>query len=124
MGEPRRVETAELERIRALRIAVIGYGNQGRAHALNLRDSGCEVRIGSRPGSPNRGRAAEDGFIVADVAEACAWADVISLLLPDQHHRAVVETQVREELSPGDLLVVAHGFSLLYGLLAPPASVD
>jgi ketol-acid reductoisomerase len=115
---------ADLALIRSRRIAVIGYGNQGRAHALNLRDSGCEVRIGSRPASPNREQAAADGFTVEDVEAACAWAEVISLLLPDQHHRSAFETHIRPALRPGDLLLVAHGFSLLYGELEPPPDVD
>jgi ketol-acid reductoisomerase len=115
---------ADLGLIRARRIAVVGYGNQGRAHALNLRDSGCRVRVGSRPESPNRQRAMEDGFDVSDVPEACAWADTISLLMPDQYHRAVFDNSVRPALTSGKLVLVAHGFSLLYGQLQPPSDVD
>ncbi len=90
---------ADLGLIQARRVAVVGYGNQGHAHAQNLRDSGCEVRIGAREGSSSGARAEADGFAVLSVEKACAWADVISLLLPDQTHREVFERSIRTQLA-------------------------
>src|SRR5690348_1687752 len=90
------------------RIGIIGYGNQGRAQALNLRDSGCQVRVGLRPDSPRREQAATDGFDVLTVADTARWSDMVCLLLPDQVHRAVYETEIKPVLGRGDLLLVAH----------------
>ncbi|MGI8827440.1 MAG: ketol-acid reductoisomerase [Chloroflexota bacterium] len=115
---------ANLDCIRGRRIAIIGYGNQGRAHAHNLRDSGCEVRIGSRPEGTSWNHAESDGFPVQTVAASCAWADLVSLLLPDQHHRIVFQTAIRLHLTRGKLLLAAHGFSVQYGLIDPPPDVD
>lgn len=113
----------DLAAIAARKIAVIGYGSQGRAHALNLRDSGCEVRIGLYPGSPSGARASADGFAVSDSSEVAQWADVVALLLPDQRHREVFQ-EIGLGLSRGDLLLVAHGLSVMYGEIEPPAGTD
>lgn len=105
------------------KVAVIGYGNQGRAQALNLRDSGVAVRIGVRPG-PSAERAAGDGFDVADEASVMGWADVCALLLPDEVHAAVYAEQLAPNLRNGAALVFAHGFSIRFGLIAPRADLD
>lgn len=108
----------------ARRIAVIGYGNQGHAHALNLRDSGCNVRVGLARAGGSWSRAEADGFIVQLVPEASDWADLISILLPDQLHRSVFAQSIRQHLMPGKLLMLAHGFSIHFGQIEPPTDVD
>jgi len=114
----------DVDAIKGKRIAVIGYGSQGHAHALNLRDSGCDVRVGLHAGSASRAKAARDGLRVMDVAAACAEANVIMILLPDQYHREVYQSEIAPQLQPGDLLLVAHGFSLHYNQITPPPTVD
>jgi ketol-acid reductoisomerase len=105
-------------------VAVVGYGSQGHAHALNLRDSGVDVRVGLREGSPSR-RAAEDaGLAVGTVAEAVAGAQIVSLLLPDQVQPRVYEESVAPDLEPGAALLFAHGFNIHYGRIRPPAGHD
>ena len=115
---------ADLDLIRSRRIAVIGYGSQGHAHAQNLRDSGCEVRVGLYQGSASRRQAEADGFTVGTVAEVSAWADFISVMLPDQYHKSVFEESIRPNLTDGKALLVAHGFSIHYGQVEPPDAVD
>src|SRR5437660_581978 len=100
---------ADLDLIRSKKIAVIGYGSQGHAHAQNLRDSGCEVHVGLYPGSPSWPVAEGDGFTVQTVAGVSAWADVVSVLLPDQHHKRVFSQSIAPNLTSGKLLMVAHG---------------
>ena len=117
-------EDADIEAIRARRIAVVGYGSQGHAHAQNLRDSGCEVRIGLYEGSGSWARAEADGFVVQTVADASAWADLISILLPDQLHKSVYENSIKPNLAPGKLLMTAHGFSIHFRQIEPPAEID
>ncbi len=117
-------EDADLDLIRGRRIAAIGYGNQGHAHALNLRDSGCEVRVGLRPGSQSWLRAEADGFPVQTVVEVCGWGDFLSILLPDQLHRRVYQESIRDHLSAGTMLLFAHGFSIHYHQIVPPPDVD
>jgi ketol-acid reductoisomerase len=117
-------QDVSLDALHSKRIAVIGYGNQGHAHALNLRDSGCEVRVGLRSDGRSWERAVADGFAVQTVDEVSAWADVISVLLPDQQHKPVFETSIRSALVPGKLLMLAHGFSLHFGQIVPPTDAD
>jgi len=117
-------QDADLDLIRGRRIAAIGYGNQGHAHALNLRDSGCEVRVGLRPGSQSWLRAEADGFLVQTVVEVCGWGDFLSILLPDQLHRRVYQESIRDHLSAGTMLLFAHGFSIHYHQIVPPLDVD
>ena len=105
-------------------IAVIGYGSQGRAHARNLRDSGHQVVVGARAGGEAERRAKADGFRTMAPAEAAKAAQLVALLTPDMSHRAVYEAEIAPNLSPGDALLVAHGFSVLYGEVAPRADVD
>ena len=106
------------------KVAVIGYGSQGHAHALNLSESGVDVRVGLREGSSSRAKAAEAGLRVLSVADACAEADLIMVLLPDTEQAAVYEAEIAPHLHAGDALFFAHGFNIRFGLIAPPADVD
>ena len=117
-------EDADIDAIRRRRIAVIGYGSQGHAHAQNLRDSGCDVRVGLYEGSGSWKRAAADGFVVQTVAEVSEWADLISILLPDQLHKSVYENSIKPNLGPGKLLMTAHGFSIHFGQIVPTEEID
>jgi ketol-acid reductoisomerase len=115
---------ASPEALRGQRIAVLGYGSQGRAHALNLRDSGHEVVVGLRKDSPSWRAAEEDGFTVASINEAVADADVVAVLLPDQHQAKVYAESIEPNLRPGATLMFAHGFSIHYGQVRPPSEND
>ncbi|BDE07728.1 ketol-acid reductoisomerase (NADP(+)) [Vulcanimicrobium alpinum] len=105
-------------------IAVIGYGSQGRAHALNLHDSRQHVVVGLRPGSPKRDEARRDGVPVASIAEAVTQADLVMMLIPDEEQPAVFMRDVVEHLRPGMTLAFAHGFGIHFGTIVPPADVD
>lgn len=105
-------------------VAVIGYGSQGRAHARNLRDSGFLVIVGARPGGKAERQAKSDGFQVVTPAEASRRADLVCLLTPDMTHRDVYAREVEPNLDAGDALLVAHGFSVLYGEVKPRADID
>jgi ketol-acid reductoisomerase len=115
---------ANLDLIQQKRIAIIGYGSQGHAHALNMRDSGCDVVVGLPDGSKSRAKAEAEGLRVLSPAQAAEQADVIMILIPDQHHRAVFERDIRPGLAPGKMLMTAHGFSLHYSQIVPPADID
>jgi ketol-acid reductoisomerase len=115
---------ANLELIQQKRIAIIGYGSQGHAHALNLRDNGCDVVIGLPSGSKSRAKAESVGFRVLTPAEAAQQSDVIMILIPDETHREVFERDIRPGLAPGKMILVAHGFSLHFSQIVPPADVD
>ena len=117
-------DAADLSLVRARRVAVFGYGSQGHAHALNLRDSGVEVRVALRPGSRSRERAEADGLTVVEGAEAAEWGEVISLLTPDTGQAEIYETQVAPRLGPGKTLMFAHGFNIRFGAIRPPPEVD
>jgi ketol-acid reductoisomerase len=106
------------------KIAVLGYGSQGHAHAQNLQDSGLDVRVGLRPGSASRARALEAGLRVLDTADAVREADVIMCVLPDTSHGAVYGTDIAPNLKDGDMLMFAHGFSIHFGTVVPPGGVD
>jgi ketol-acid reductoisomerase len=105
-------------------IAVLGYGTQGHAHALNLRDSGFDVRVGLPSTSRSREAAQAEGLRVLTPAEACAEADVVMILTPDIGQRELYEQSIAPSLKPGDMLMFAHGFNIRYGLIEPPAGVD
>src|SRR5438128_7719025 len=115
---------ANLELIQQKRVAVIGYGSQGHAHALNMQDAGCNVVVGLPVGSKSREKAEADGIKVTTPADAAEQADVIMILIPDQHHKEVFERDIRPGLAPGKMLMTAHGFSLHYSQIVPPADID
>jgi ketol-acid reductoisomerase len=106
------------------KVAIIGYGSQGHAHALNLKDSGVDVRVGLRAGSSSQAKAEAAGLKVLPVAEAAAEADVIMILLPDTEQKKVYEADIQAHMTPGKALAFAHGFNVRFGRIAPPAGVD
>ncbi|HEY6541098.1 MAG TPA: ketol-acid reductoisomerase [Ktedonobacteraceae bacterium] len=115
---------ANIELIQQKRIAVIGYGSQGHAHALNMQDSGCDVVVGLPKNSKSRAKAEANGVRVATPAEAAEQADIIMILIPDQNHKEVFERDIRPGLAPGKMLMTAHGFSLHYSQIVPPEDID
>ncbi len=115
---------APTEALEGTTIAVIGYGSQGHAHAQNLRDSGNEVIVGLAPGSKSRPVAEEAGLSVMDVADAVKAADVVVVLVPDTAQQAVYEADIAPNLRPGQLILFAHGFTIHFGVIDPPAGVD
>ncbi len=115
---------ADLSLIRSRCVGIVGYGSQGHAHALNLVDSGVDVRVGLLPTSKSRAKAKAAGLEVAPVAEVAAWADVIMMLVPDTVQPAVYEREIAPHLEPGKTLMFAHGFNIRYGTIAPRADVD
>ena len=117
-------DNADLSIIQGRKVAVIGYGSQGHAHAMNLRDSGVDVRIGLKEGSKSRAKAEAEGFRVLTVAEASAEADLIMVLAPDQHQRSIYTESIEPHLQPGDALFFAHGFNIRFGYVTAPAGVD
>jgi ketol-acid reductoisomerase len=116
--------SADLALIRAKKVAIIGYGSQGHAHALNLKDSGVEVRVGLPPSSGSRAKAQASGLTVSTIAEAAAWGDVIMILVPDTAQPEVYKKEVSPHLSAGKTLMFAHGFNIRFGTITPPANVD
>jgi ketol-acid reductoisomerase len=106
------------------RVAIIGYGSQGHAHALNLRDSGVDVKVGLRPGSKSWEKAAAEGLAVEPIELAAAWADMVMLLAPDTSQPEIYHQQIAPQLAPGKTLMFAHGFNIRYGTIQPPLSVD
>jgi ketol-acid reductoisomerase len=105
-------------------VAIIGYGSQGHAHALNLHESGVEVVVGLAPGSKSRALAAEAGLRVADVADAVRAADAIMILVPDTAQKDVYDDEIAPNLRQGQLLMFAHGFNIHFGRIDPPGIVD
>ena len=103
------------------KIAVLGYGSQGHAHALNLKDSGFDVRVGLRAGSRSRAEAEANGLRVLGTAEAVREADVVMVLLPDTTHAKVFTEDIAPNLKDGDMLMFAHGFSIHFGTVVPPS---
>ena len=117
-------DDADLSVIQSKRVAVIGYGSQGHAHALNLRDSGVEVVVGLREGSSSVAKAEEAGLTVKPIAEAVAWADVVTILAPDQGQAALYTEQIEPNLKDGAALLFAHGFNIHFGYIEPAAGHD
>jgi ketol-acid reductoisomerase len=115
---------ADLELLLKKKIAVIGYGSQGHAHALNLKDSGCQVAVGLRLESRSRGAAEDAGLTVMPVAEAAAWADVVMILVPDPAQPALYRDAIAPGLRAGDMLMFAHGFNMRFYQIVPPPNVD
>ena len=105
-------------------VAILGYGSQGHAHALNLKDSGVSVVVGLRPDSPSRKEAEAEGLEVLDVADAASRGDVVMVLLPDEKQAEIWNAEIADGIADGDLLMFAHGFSIHFGQIEPPAGVD
>jgi len=117
-------DDADLSLIQGRKVAVLGYGSQGHAHALSLRDSGCEVQVGLPEGSRSRKRAEAEGLTIATPAQASAWADVIMVLTPDTTQRRLYADAIAPGLKAGDALMFAHGFNINYGYITAPSDVD
>ncbi len=115
---------ANLDLLNGKKVAVLGYGSQGHAHALNLHDSGVDVRVGLYEGSKSWAKAEADGLPVKTTAEACAEADIIMVLLPDTKQAAVYKEAIEPHLNEGNTLMFSHGFNIRYGQIVPPANVD
>ena len=117
-------DDADLAVIQSKKVAVIGYGSQGHAHALNMRDSGVDVRIGLRAGSASRAKAEQQGLRVLEVADAVKEADVVVILAPDQAQRKLYAEEIEPNLNPGTALVFGHGFNIRFGYITPKADAD
>jgi len=117
-------EDANLDLIKNKTIGIIGYGSQGHAHALNLRDSGIKVIIGLYEGSKSALKAREDGFEVLSVSQAVKKSNIIMILLPDEKHKEVYESEIKNNLTKEKSLAVAHGFSVHFGQIVPPENID
>ena len=115
---------ANLDLLNGKTVAIIGYGSQGHAHALNLKDSGVKVIIGLYPGSKSAAKAEAEGLTVKTVAEASAAADLIMILLPDEVRRGIYENEIKPHLTAGKVLAFAHGFNIHFGQVIPPADID
>ena len=115
---------ADISLIQKKKVAIIGYGSQGHAHALNLKDSGVEVRVGLHAGSASKAKAEAAGLKVTDVAEAAKWADVIMILIPDTTQAEVYKRDIEPHLKAGKTLMFAHGFNIRFGTIVPPKDVD
>jgi ketol-acid reductoisomerase len=117
-------DDADLSVVQSRKVAVIGYGSQGHAHALNLRDSGVDVRVGLAEGSSSRAKAEAEGLTVTSVADAVAEADLVVVLVPDQVQRTVYAEQIAPNLRDGAALLFGHGFNIRFGFIEPPAGSD
>jgi ketol-acid reductoisomerase len=117
-------DSADIALIRGKKVGIVGYGSQGHAHALNLKDSGVHVRVGLHAGSESRAKAKASGLTVGTVAEVAAWADVIMILVPDTVQPEVYKKEVAPHLSAGKTLMFAHGFNIRFGTIKPPVDVD
>ncbi|WP_338812881.1 ketol-acid reductoisomerase [Dermacoccus nishinomiyaensis] len=117
-------DDADLSIIQGKKVAVIGYGSQGHAHALNLRDSGVDVRIGLAEGSKSKQKAENEGLTVLSVADAVKEADVVVILTPDQVQRTVYANDIKPNLKPGTTLLFGHGFNIRFGYITPESDAD
>jgi ketol-acid reductoisomerase len=117
-------DDANLHLLDGKTVAIIGYGSQGHAHALNLKDSGVDVVVGLREDSSSAAKAREQGLEVVPVVEAASRGDLVMILLPDELHGQVWESDIRDGIAEGDMLLFGHGFSIHYGEITPPAGVD
>lgn len=115
---------ADLSIIQGKKVAVLGFGSQGHAHALNLKDSGVDVVVGLQPGSKSIAKAEEQGLRVLSPSEAVKWAEITVVLVPDPKQRDLYTTEIAPNLKPGDSLVFGHGFSIRFGFIKPPSNVD
>ena len=117
-------DDADLSRLDGRTVAIIGYGSQGHAHSLNLKDAGIDVVVGLRPESSSADKARQEGLEVLPVADAASRGDVVMMLVPDELHRQVWEGEVRDGIAPGNLLMFGHGFSIHFDEVEPPPDVD
>jgi len=117
-------DDADLAKLDGKTVAIIGYGSQGHAHALNLKDSGVKVVVGLREDSASVAQAREQGLEVLSVVEAASRGDLVMILLPDELHRQVWESEISDGIAEGNMLLFAHGFSIHYKEIAPPPGVD
>jgi ketol-acid reductoisomerase len=115
---------ADLSIIQDKKVAIVGYGSQGHAHAQNLRDSGVQVVIALKEGSKSIAKAEDEGFDVKSVADAAEWADLIMILAPDQHQRSIYTESIKDKLTAGKTLAFAHGFNIRFGYIEAPEGVD
>ena len=115
---------ANSDLIQSKKVAVIGFGSQGHAHSLNLRDSGVNVRVGLRENSRSKPQAEAEGLEVMTISEAASWADTIMILVPDTSQPAVYLKDIEPYLSPGKTLMFAHGFNIRFETIIPPSDVD
>ncbi|WP_294343360.1 ketol-acid reductoisomerase [Prosthecochloris sp.] len=117
-------QDADLKYLQEKNIAVLGYGSQGHAHALNLKESGLNVCVGLRPDSSSCAKAREAGLEVNPIADAVKWADIIMILLPDQYQKSIYETEIAPNLEAGNTLAFAHGFNIHYNQIVPSETVN
>ncbi len=117
-------DDADLAPLEGKTVAILGYGSQGHAHALNLKDSGVEVVVGLRPDSVSRADAEAQGLEVLDVADAASRGDVVMILLPDERQAQIWDEQIADGIAPGNLLMFAHGFAINFDQITPPPGVD
>ena len=117
-------DDADLALLDGKTVAILGYGSQGHAHALNLNDSGVDVVVGLREDSDSAAKAQADGLEVASIADAASRGDVVMVLLPDEKQAEIWEAEIRDGIAPGNLLLFAHGFSIHYGEIEPAPEVD
>jgi ketol-acid reductoisomerase len=117
-------QDADLSLLENKTVAILGYGSQGHAHALNLKDSGVDVIVGLRDGSTSAAKAAKDGLRVASVADAASAGDVVTVLLPDEKQAEIWEQEIRDGVAPGNLLMFAHGFTIHFEQIEPGPEVD
>lgn len=117
-------DSADLSLIQSKKVAIFGYGSQGHAHALNLKDSGVEVRVALHEGSRSRAKAEQEGLTVTSGTDAAAWADVIMILTPDTTQAGIYRDQIAPHLTAGKMLMFAHGFNIRFKTIQPPADVD
>jgi ketol-acid reductoisomerase len=115
---------ADLALIRGRKVAIIGYGSQGHAHALNLKDSGVSVRVGLPATSRSRAKAQAAGLTVGDVSDVARWADVVMILIPDHVQGKIYREEIEPNLQPGNMLMFAHGFNIRFGAIAPRTDID
>jgi ketol-acid reductoisomerase len=117
-------QDADLNLLQGKTVAILGYGSQGHAHSLNLKDSGVDVVVGLRPDSASVEQARSNGLEVTDVGDAASRGDIVMVLLPDEKHGEVWREQIRDGIAPGNTLLFGHGFSVHYGEVEPPPEVD
>jgi len=115
---------ADLDIIRGLKVAVVGYGSQGHAHALNIKESGVDVVVGLREGSPSRAKAEAAGLPVMSISDAAKWGDLVMVLAPDTEQKRIYDADISPHMRAGKILAFAHGFNIRYHRIEPPTDVD